>query len=297
MNVIEKYQSLLIILAIGLGLLLGQIVMIERHAELFILPLLIAMLYGLFLSIPLKGFLSAFQHRRFLGSSVFLNFVWTPIFAWVLGALFLADHPALWLGFILLLVTPCTDWYLIFTSIAKGNVHLSTSVLPVNLLLQVILLPLYLLIFAGTMEMVHLPTILESVLFVLFLPFILATLTRLIFRNRTNFLQSKVLPFFSTAQLVFLCLAIVAMFASQGTYLMDNLEVLWLLLLPLLLFFLINFFLFPYLLEDSSFSLRRHRKFKLDDHCKKLSSGTCDCVSRFSRAATHCSCTHYWSAH
>ncbi|GAJ98925.1 LOW QUALITY PROTEIN: arsenical-resistance protein [Geomicrobium sp. JCM 19055] len=244
MNVIEKYQSLLIILAIGLGLLLGQIVMIERHAELFILPLLIAMLYGLFLSIPLKGFLSAFQHRRFLGSSVFLNFVWTPIFAWVLGALFLADHPALWLGFILLLVTPCTDWYLIFTSIAKGNVHLSTSVLPVNLLLQVILLPLYLLIFAGTMEMVHLPTILESVLFVLFLPFILATLTRLIFRNRTNFLQSKVLPFFSTAQLVFLCLAIVAMFASQGTYLMDNLEVLWLLLLPLLLFFLINFFYF-----------------------------------------------------
>jgi len=242
MNVIEKYQSLLILIAISLGLLLGQIVMIERHAELFILPLLIAILYGLFLSIPIKGFLSAFHHRKFLGSSVFLNFVWTPILAWALGALFLADHPALWLGFILLLVTPCTDWYLIFTSIAKGNVHLSTSVLPVNLLLQVILLPLYLLIFAGTMEMVHLPTIFESVLFVLFLPFILATLTRLIFRNKTNFLQSKILPFFSTAQLAFLCLAIVAMFASQGTYLMDNLEVLWLLLLPLLLFFLINFF-------------------------------------------------------
>ncbi|MBM7633078.1 arsenic resistance protein [Geomicrobium sediminis] len=243
MNVIEKYQSLLIILAIGLGLLLGQIAMVERHAELFILPLLIAMLYGLFLSLPIKGFLSAFQHRKFLGSSVFLNFVWTPILAWSLGALFLADHPALWLGFILLLVTPCTDWYLIFTSIAKGNVQLSTSVLPINLLLQVILLPLYLVIFAGTMEMVHLPTLFESVFFVLFLPFILAIFTRFIFRNKTNLLQSKILPFFSTAQLVFLCLAIVAMFASQGTYLMNNLEVLWLLLLPLLLFFLINFFI------------------------------------------------------
>jgi hypothetical protein len=30
----------------------------------------------------------------------------------------------------MLMVTPCTDWYLIFTGIAKGNVALSTAILP-----------------------------------------------------------------------------------------------------------------------------------------------------------------------
>jgi len=99
------------------------------------------MLYGLFLAIPLKGLKNAFKNIKFLSTNIIINFLWTPLLAWGLGAIFLSDHPALWLGFILLLVTPCTDWYLIFTSIAKGNMSLSTSVLPVNLILQVILLP------------------------------------------------------------------------------------------------------------------------------------------------------------
>ena len=30
------------------------------------------------------------------------------------GAIFLSDHPALWIGFIMLMVTPCTDWYRIY---------------------------------------------------------------------------------------------------------------------------------------------------------------------------------------
>ncbi len=44
----------------------------------------------------------------------------------------------------MLMVTPCTDWYLLFTGIARGNVPLSASILPMNLILQLALLPLYL---------------------------------------------------------------------------------------------------------------------------------------------------------
>src|SRR5690625_5605399 len=74
----------------------------------------------------------------------------------------------------MLMVTPCTDWYLAFTGIAKGNVSLSTSVLPINLILQVILLPVYLLIFAGTIESIPISTLIESILIVLVIPFALA---------------------------------------------------------------------------------------------------------------------------
>lgn len=137
MNIMEKSQTFLILAAVGIGLFLGQFAMIEEHVEAFVMPFLVLMLYGLFLTIPLNGLKEALQKKTFVSTSVLINFLWTPLLAWGLGAIFLADHPALWLGFILLLVTPCTDWYLIFTSVAKGNVALSTSILPINLLLQV----------------------------------------------------------------------------------------------------------------------------------------------------------------
>ncbi|KQL56988.1 MULTISPECIES: arsenic resistance protein [Bacillaceae] len=241
MKVIEKMQSFIILTAVGLGLLVGQITIIEQYAHLFILPFLFVMLYGLFLTIPLDGLKNAFKNINFLSTNVILNFIWTPILAWGLGAIFLTEHPALWLGFILLLVTPCTDWYLIFTSIAKGNLSLSTSVLPINLILQVMFLPLYLLLFAGAMETVGVSSILESVVLVLLTPFFLANLTRYLFNKKRDELEKKIVPFFSSSQIIFLSFAIVAMFASQGSYLINNLEVIMLMLLPLLTFYVINF--------------------------------------------------------
>lgn len=83
----------------------------------------------------------------------------------------------------MLLVTPCTDWYLIFTGIAKGNVALSTAILPMNLILQIILLPFYLLIFGGTTGMTGLSFLVESVLVVL-LPLLLAIAIRSLLKNR-----------------------------------------------------------------------------------------------------------------
>ena len=241
MSKLDKLQTLFIISAIFIGLLLGQFSIFEKHAESFVVPFLLVMLYGLFLAIPLDGLKEAFKNIKFLGANTVINFIWTPLLAWGLGTLFLADHPALWLGFILLMVTPCTDWYLIFTSIAKGNVSLSTSVLPVNLILQVLLLPVYLLIFAGTMESTSLSTIFESVILVLVIPFSLAHLTRYLMKKKKATLNEKIIPFFSKAQLLFLCLAITAMFASQGSYLLNNLEIILLLLIPVMVFFIVNF--------------------------------------------------------
>ncbi|WP_054710407.1 arsenic resistance protein [Bacillus sp. JCM 19041] len=241
MNSIEKFQTLLILLSVVTGLVLGQFNLFEAHAASFILPFLMLMLYGLFLAVPFKNLKAAFRNRTFLTTSILINFIWTPILAWCLGAVFLSEYPALWLGFILLLVTPCTDWYLIFTAIAKGNMSLATSVLPINLILQVLLLPIYLLLFAGTMESIRLSTVVESVVFVLVIPFLAASFTRYLSKSKEAFLEKKIIPFFASAQLVFLSLAIVAMFASQGSYLIRHLDVIALLLLPLLLFFIINF--------------------------------------------------------
>ncbi|GAA0832451.1 bile acid:sodium symporter [Bifidobacterium pullorum subsp. gallinarum] len=243
MSLFEKLQTLIIMGAVGIGLLLGQLPAASGYAEYVIVPFLLLMLYGLFLTIPLRQLTQAFKNIRFLGSSTIINFIWTPLLAWVLGAVFLSDYPALWIGFIMLMVTPCTDWYLVFTSIAKGNVPLSTSVLPINLILQVLLLPLYLLLFAGTIETMRMTTIMESVLLVLVVPFTLAHLTRFLLREKKEVLDQKLVPFFAKAQIMFLSLAIVAMFASQGSYLLKNLEMIYILIVPILIYFTVNYVL------------------------------------------------------
>lgn len=243
MSLLEKFHTPIILLAVILGIVLGQITIIEVNADNFIVPFLFLMLFGLFLSIPIKDLKSAFSNVKFAGTSLSINFLWTPILAWGLGSVFLSDQPALWIGFIMLMVTPCTDWYLVFTGIAKGNVPLSTSILPVNLILQVLLLPIYLFLFAGVMETVKMSVLFESILIVLVLPFLLANLTRFMLTktNKQKFLEEKLIAFFSIGQIIFLSLAIMAMFASQGRYLFENANVVYVLLIPVLLFFVVNF--------------------------------------------------------
>ncbi|SDI64106.1 arsenic resistance protein [Natribacillus halophilus] len=254
MSVLERWQTVFIMISIGVGLLLGQAPVIQAHAEPFILPFLMLMLYSLFLAIPVKEFKTAFANLTFASSTLAINFLWSPLLAWGLGAVFLSEHPAVWLGFIMLMVTPCTDWYLLFTGVAKGNVPLSTSILPMNLFLQILLLPVYLSLFAGESIPVDFSVLLESILFVFAVPLGLAMATRFLLRKRRAFFHQKMLPFFANGQMIFLVLAITAMFASQGHYLLQNAGVILLLLVPILFFFMINFFLGRFMGQFFNFS-------------------------------------------
>ncbi|MFD1849688.1 arsenic resistance protein [Oceanobacillus bengalensis] len=240
MGLFEKLYTVLIILSVLIGLIIGQVDGIEIYADKAILPLLIIMLYITFLQIPVKDIKRSFSNRKFTLASIGMNFILTPLLAWLLAATFLADNPALWLGFIMLMVTPCTDWYIIFTGIAKGNVALSTSILPLNLILQLVLLPLYLYLFSGTVGIVDVSIVVESILLVLILPFVAAYLTRC-FLLKKKAREERLLEKISSLPVVFLGMAIIAMFASQGRLLLDNLELLLQLLLPILGFFFINF--------------------------------------------------------
>ena len=245
MNSINKYQTLIIGLAVLFGLLIGQNTAIGNYAEYFIVPFLMIMLFGLFLNIPIKDLLKSFSNLKFFSANIGINFIWTPLFAFGLGYLFLQNELSIWIGFVMLMVTPCTDWYLIFTGTAKGNTPLSASVLPLNLVLQVILLPIYLLLFFGKTGTVDSSVLFESILLVLLVPFVLAQTLRFISKQPTkeNFIEKRISPFFDKSQVIFLGLAIMAMFASQGEYLTNNIEIVLTLLIPLLLFFITNFFI------------------------------------------------------
>lgn len=139
----------------------------------------------------------------------------------------------------MLLVTPCTDWFLVFTQLSGGNVRLATSLIPWHLILQLAFLPVYLLIFAGALVPIELSVLVESVFLVLILPLAAAKSGRiLIIRIKGNaWLEREVITRSTPLQLAFLLLAITAMFASQGGILLERGETVMRLLPALLIFF------------------------------------------------------------
>lgn len=242
---ITKLQPVFIIIAAVVGIVLGQSMFFSDNMGGLIEPFLMILLFMIFLKVDIREIGRSFKNVRFSGTSILINFVWTPILAVLLGYLFLGDSMDMRIGFLMLLVTPCTDWYIVFTGMSKGNVPLNTSILPLNLILQVILLPLYLFLFLGTGSSFEMSSILTSIVLVLVIPFVLANIVKLIIsaRRGTDRLNGILDDHGDNVQLVFLCLAVVAMFASQGMLIVENPMILVQMLIPLGLFFIVNFIL------------------------------------------------------
>ena len=239
----NNLRSVIILICVVIGILVGQIDFISDYSAYLIEPFLMIMLFGVFLQVDLSGLKNSFKNTRFASLTVLINFIWTPLFAWFLASLFLNGEPDLQIGFLMLMVTPCTDWYLLFTDMAKGNVSLGAAQLPLNLILQIILLPVYLLIFAGSVVDLDILTLLKSIIIVLLIPFIFANLFRYFYLKKygEKSLEEKILVHNDNMQFIFLNLAIIAMFASQGRLLLQNPELLLIMLIPVILFFAVNF--------------------------------------------------------
>ena len=253
MNSAIKIQPVLIFCAALTGLLLGCTTDLGSFSASLIEPFLMVLLFCVFLSADGQKLKDAFLNLRFTLTASAVNFVWTPLFTYGLCLLFLSGSQDLQMGLMMLMVTPCTDWYLIFTGMAKGNTELGASVLPLNLLLQILLLPLYLLVFFGNNIRTGLgdcsggyakPMVL-SIVFVLLVPFVLSLLLKLASRKSYDIAKvtDRLKASGDTIQLCFLCLAVIAMFASESRNVLQNPDIFLRLLLPLAVFFTANFLL------------------------------------------------------
>ncbi len=242
MSLLSKLQALIILIAAISGLMLGMFTPLSNISLDIVEIFLILLLYILFLSLDLQELKKASLNVKYTLSSLFINFIITPIIAYLLGLLFFQNSVEIRIALVMLLVTPCTDWYLVFTKLARGNFELNLSLLPINLILQVLLLPIYLFLFFGNVVEIEIGGIALSIVRVLFIPFICAMITKYCIANNRkvkNYISDKS----DILQLIFLCLAVVTMFASEGQNLLDNPLLLLKLFIPLLCFFTFTFFI------------------------------------------------------
>ncbi|WP_340148285.1 arsenic resistance protein [Billgrantia montanilacus] len=146
---IEKYQVLFYLLALLAGLGLGlHRPDVADVVEGLLWPLLAVLLFSTFTQVPLVRLRRALVDSRFLTAAVLGNFVAIPLIVWLMVQWLPAD-PALRLGVLLVLLVPCTDWFLTFTHLGGGDAPRALAFTPLSLLLQLLLLPLYLWLFLG----------------------------------------------------------------------------------------------------------------------------------------------------
>ena len=237
MKLIEKVEPIILIAAIIIGLIFTNIKFLSENTGNLINIFLCLMLYGLFLEVPLNELKKSFKNIKFTFISMIINFIWTPLFGYFLGNLFLNGNIDIFIGFFMLILTPCTDWYLVFTKMAKGNLNLSLSLLPINLILQIVLLPVYLILFFSSNNTMNYADLGYSLLIVIVIPFVLAQMTKLLLNQDLN---EKLTGFFSHYQIIFLALAVFAIFNSQGKLLFENLNSVLTIFIPLIAFFATN---------------------------------------------------------
>lgn len=141
---LERHQVWIYLAATLAGLGVGSLAPASAdHAEALLGLLLAALLYVTFVQIPLLHLRAALTDGRFLGANLLGQFVLVPALVGPLVAL-LPLAPALQLGVLLVLSMPCTDWFITFTQLGRGDPARALAITPLNLLLQFLLLPLHL---------------------------------------------------------------------------------------------------------------------------------------------------------
>ena len=164
-----------VLLAAGFGLLVPSS---ARGLGMLVTPAIAVLMYAMFLQIPFLDLRQALGNKRFLSALLLANFILVPLLVWVLTR-GLVERPALLVGALLVLLTPCIDYVVVFTHIGKGDSRLMLAATPVLLLLQLALLPVYLGLMLGAQSAVVVAAgpFVEAFLLLIVVPMILAVLT------------------------------------------------------------------------------------------------------------------------
>jgi ACR3 family arsenite transporter len=236
---LEKNQLFIYLVAISLGLISGVMHPdAGSYLEVAVWPLLGLLLFSTFTQVSLTHLCDISISPRFLLAAVVGNFVFIPIV--VAGLLMLApDDPVIRIGILLVLLVPCTDWFITFTQLAGGDARQAITFAPISLLLQVILLPLYLLVFLGnefTVSLAH-SGMLWAFIGLIVVPLILAWATQKFADQHSS--GEPFINYLAWLPVIVLALVMFIIASSQVAIVLGSLALLPNLLLVFVLFLLI----------------------------------------------------------
>lgn len=183
-------------------------------------------------------------HWRFLSIAWVANFVIIPPLGFVIASLFLSGQPLFLTGLVIYFMAPCTDWFLGFTRLAKGNTALGAILLPTNMATQLLLYPVYLSVFLGANGGVEASTLTNTLWKWFLIPAVIGLVTHITLscilpkRSFATLLRTagKMIPFVIAALVFFI-------FSANITVILEHIPVFVWILCAVFLFFVVTYLL------------------------------------------------------
>lgn len=245
LGLVSKLLPVWIILAMIIGLLLGKFLPRVGKALEPGIPLgLFIMIYPAMTKLKLGEVRSAVKDWKPAAIVIFFNYAFNPFLLYLIGWVFLRNYPDLWTGLVLLGVAPCIAMVLVWTDLARGNAPLGIVLMAWNSLIQIVATPFFIWLILGANVTVDIRLVAQSVLLYLGLPLLTGVLSRswMLKNKGEEWFTKKALPILDDIQLVALVLTLVVMFALQGDVILQNPELIYLMAVPLIIFFFLLFF-------------------------------------------------------
>lgn len=234
------FEPLLLVVAILAGIISNQV--FTPLSDVYLDLAIYLLLFVVFASIPFQKIIESSKDLSYISTAWIANFVIIPVIAFAIAAVFVEPTSLLFLGLIIYLIAPCTDWVVGFTKLAKGDVERNTILLPINLLTQ--LLYVFVILFFFSNQTVQLPIsdFIDTLLYWIILPFLAAQITLLFLKFLGNKTYNKAQQIAGSSIIFATAILVFTIFFVNTNTVLEHLTLLPTIFVVILLFFIITYY-------------------------------------------------------